>query len=70
MGKNAIETYGTVVECLSNDRFRVELDNGVSVAAYPCGKMRMNRIRLLPGDRVLMELSPYDLTNGRIARRM
>ena len=68
--KNVIEVVGTVTESLGNDRFKVELDNGAVVMAYPCGKIRLNHIRILPGDRVRVEFSPYDLTNGRIARRL
>lgn len=69
-GKKAIETYGTVTESLGSDRFRVLLMNGVEITAYPSGKIRMNHIKILVGDKVRVELSPYDLTNGRIARRM
>ena len=68
--KKVIEIVGTVTESLGNDRFRVELDNSAVVTAYPCGKIRLNHIRILPGDRVRVEFSPYDLTNGRIARRL
>jgi len=60
---------GTIVEALSNAMFRVELENGHRVTAHISGKMRMNYIRILPGDRVKMELSPYDLTKGRIVYR-
>jgi translation initiation factor IF-1 len=60
---------GTVVEPLPNAMFRVELDNGHRVLAHVSGKMRMNFIRILPGDRVKVELSPYDLTRGRITYR-
>ena len=60
---------GTVVEPLPNAMFRVELENGHKVLAHVSGKMRMNRIRILPGDKVTMELSPYDLTRGRITYR-
>ena len=62
--KDAIEVEGTVVEPLPNAMFRVELDNGHRVLTHISGKMRMNYIRILPGDRVLVELSPYDLTRG------
>ena len=65
----AIEVEGTVVEPLPNAMFRVELDNGHKVLTHISGKMRMNYIRILPGDRVLVELSPYDLTRGRIIYR-
>jgi translation initiation factor IF-1 len=67
--KDAIEVEGTVVEPLPNAMFRVELDNGHRVLSHISGKMRMNYIRILPGDRVLVELSPYDLTRGRIVYR-
>ena len=60
---------GTVVEPLPNAMFRVELENGHKVLAHVSGKMRMNFIRILPGDRVKVELSPYDLTRGRITYR-
>lgn len=64
-----IETEGTVVEALPNAMFRVELQNGHLVLAHVSGKMRMNFIRILPGDKVKLELSPYDLTRGRITFR-
>ncbi len=67
--KDAIEVEGTIVEALPNAMFRVELDKGYKVLAHISGKMKMNFIRILPGDRVLIELSPYDLTRGRIAYR-
>jgi len=67
--KDAIEVEGTVSEPLPNAMFRVELDNGHKVLAHISGKMRMHYIRILPGDRVLVELSPYDLTRGRIVYR-
>jgi translation initiation factor IF-1 len=60
---------GTVVEPLKNAMFRVELDNGHKVLAHISGKMRMHYIRILPGDRVQVELSPYDLSRGRITYR-
>jgi len=66
---DAIEVEGTVVEPLPNAMFRVELDNGHKVLAHISGKMRMNFIRILPGDKVTLELSPYDLTRGRITYR-
>ena len=70
MGKeDPIEVQGTVVESLPNAMFRVELDNGHKVLAHVSGKMRMNYIRLLPGDKVTVELSPYDLDRGRITYR-
>jgi len=65
-----IEVEGTVVESLPNAMFRVELENGHKVLAHVSGKMRMNFIKILPGDRVKMELSPYDLTKGRIIFRV
>jgi translation initiation factor IF-1 len=67
--EEAIEMEGTVVEPLPNAMFRVELDNGHKVLAHISGKMRMHYIRILPGDRVTVELSPYDLTRGRITYR-
>ena len=67
--RDLIQTEGSVVEALPNATFRVELDNGFRVLAHLSGKMRMNYIKILPGDRVLVELSPYDLTRGRIVYR-
>jgi translation initiation factor IF-1 len=67
--EEAIEVEGKVVEPLPNAMFRVEMDNGHKVLAHVSGKMRMNHIRILPGDKVTMELSPYDLTRGRITYR-
>lgn len=67
--EEAIEMEGTVVEPLPNAMFRVELDNGHKVLAHISGKMRMHYIRILPGDKVTVELSPYDLTRGRITYR-
>jgi translation initiation factor IF-1 len=67
--EDAIEVEGKVVEPLSNAMFRVEMDSGHRVLAHVSGKMRMNHIRILPGDKVTMELSPYDLTRGRITYR-
>jgi translation initiation factor IF-1 len=67
--EEAIEVEGVVVEPLPNAFFRVELSNGHKVLARVSGKIRMNFIRILPGDRVLVELSPYDLTQGRITYR-
>ena len=64
-----IEVEGTVIEPLPNAMFRVELENGHKVLAHISGKMRMNYIKILPGDRVKVELSPYDLTRGRITFR-
>ncbi|GCD78451.1 MAG: translation initiation factor IF-1 [Thermaurantimonas sp.] len=70
MAKQAlIEQDGTIIEALSNAIFRVELENGHVVTAHISGKMRMNYIRLLPGDKVKMEISPYDLTKARIIYR-
>ena len=67
--EDAIEVEGKVIEPLPNAMFRVELDNGHKVLAHVSGKMRMNFIRILPGDRVTIELSPYDLSRGRITYR-
>jgi translation initiation factor IF-1 len=67
--EKAIEVEGKVIEPLPNAMFRVELDNGHKVLAHISGKMRMHYIRILPGDRVVVELSPYDLTRGRIVYR-
>jgi translation initiation factor IF-1 len=67
--EEAIEVMATVVEPLPNAMFRVELENGHKVLAHVSGKMRMNFIRILPGDKVKVELSPYDLTRGRITYR-
>jgi len=67
--KEKIEMMGTVTEALKGTQFLVELDNGHEVLAYPCGKMRKYYIRLLLGDRVKVEVSPYDLTRGRIVYR-
>lgn len=65
----AIEKDGTVIESLSNAIFRVELDNGHVIIAHISGKMRMHYIKILPGDKVKVEMSPYDLTKGRISFR-
>jgi translation initiation factor IF-1 len=67
--EESIEVEGTVLEPLPNAMFRVELDNGHKVLAHISGKMRMHYIRILPGDRVTVELSPYDLSRGRIVYR-
>lgn len=64
-----IEVEGTVVETLPNAMFKVEIENGQIVLAYVSGKMRMHFIKILPGDKVTVELSPYDLTKGRITYR-
>lgn len=66
---DVIEVEGIVLEPLPNAMFRVELENGYKVLAHISGKMRMHFIRILPGDKVLMELSPYDLSRGRIVYR-
>ncbi len=67
--QDALEMEGKVVEPLPNAMFRVELENGHTVLAHISGKMRMHYIRILPGDKVLVELSPYDLSRGRITYR-
>ena len=67
--QHAIEQDGTIVEALSNAMFRVELQNGHEVIAHISGKMRMHYIKILPGDKVRIEMSPYDLTKGRIVFR-
>ncbi|HOB91632.1 MAG: translation initiation factor IF-1 [Bacillota bacterium] len=67
--RDAIEMEGTIIESLPNAMFRVELENGHRVLAHISGKMRMHFIKILPGDRVTVELSPYDLTRGRITYR-
>lgn len=67
--EDVIQIQGTVVEPLPNAMFRVELENGHKVLAHISGKMRMHYIKILPGDEVLVELSPYDLTRGRIVYR-
>ena len=70
MAKQAsIEVDGTIVEALSNAMFRVELENGHIIVAHISGKMRMNYIKILPGDKVRVEMSPYDLSKGRISYR-
>ena len=66
----AIEQDGTIVEALSNAMFRVELENGVDITAHISGKMRMHYIRILEGDKVKIEMTPYDKTQGRITYRM
>ncbi len=66
---DVIEVEGTVIEALPNAMFQVELENGHKVLAHISGKLRMNFIRILPGDKVTIELSPYDLTRGRITWR-
>jgi len=67
--EGAIELEGTIVESLPNAMFRVELDNGHVIIAHISGKMRMHYIKILPGDKVRVEMSPYDLTKGRITFR-
>ncbi|OIO37843.1 MAG: translation initiation factor IF-1 [Candidatus Omnitrophica bacterium CG1_02_46_14] len=68
--EEAVQVEGTVVESLPNAMFRIELQNQHLVMAHVSGKMRMNFIRILPGDKVMLELSPYDLTRGRIIYRV
>ena len=68
--EDAIEVEGRVVEPLPNAMFRVELPNGHKVLAHTSGKMRMHYIKILPGDKVIVELSPYDLSRGRIVYRV
>ena len=68
-GKDTIQVEGTVLEALPNAMFKVELDNGHKILAHISGKMRMNFIRILPGDRVAVEMTPYDLNRGRIKYR-
>ena len=67
--QTAIERDGTIIEALSNAMFRVELDNGHILTAHILGKMRMHYIKILPGDKVKVEMTPYDLTKGRISFR-
>ncbi|HLB01890.1 MAG TPA: translation initiation factor IF-1 [Nitrospiria bacterium] len=67
--EDSIEVQGTIIETLPNAMFRVELENGHKVLAHISGKMRMHYIKILPGDKVTVELSPYDLTRGRITYR-
>jgi translation initiation factor IF-1 len=67
--EDAIEVEGRVIEPLRNATFRVEMENGHKVLAHVCGKMRIHRIRIQPGDKVTMQLSPYDLSRGRITYR-
>ena len=69
MSKDVIEVQGSVVESLPNAMFKVELENGHTVLAHISGKIRMNFLKILPGDKVTVELSPYDLTRGRITYR-
>ena len=67
--QSAIEQDGTIVEALSNAMFRFELENGHEIIAHISGKMRMHYIKILPGDKIRVEMSPYDLTKGRIVFR-
>jgi len=69
MAKDVIETEGVVIEPLPNAMFKVQLENGHQILAHISGKMRMHYIRILPGDKVQVEMSPYDLTKGRIVYR-
>ena len=69
MKKDNINVEGIVTEALSNANFRVQLDNGIEIICHLSGKMRMNYIKIIPGDKVGVEMSPYDLTKGRIYKR-
>ena len=69
ISKSFLEFNGVVEECLPGAQFRVELEGGQKILAYLAGKMRLNRIRLLPGDEVKVEMTPFDLTKGRIVTR-
>ncbi len=69
MGKNVVEVSGTIIETMPNAMFRVKLDTGQEILAYVSGKIRKNFIRILLGDKVTVELSPYDLSRGRIVFR-
>lgn len=69
VSKKFIEMHGVVEECLPAASFRVKLDNGQTILGHLSGKMRLNRIRLLPGDEIKVEMTPYDLTKGRIVYR-
>ena len=68
--QSAIEQTGVVIESLSNSMFRVELNNEIEILCHISGKIRINNIRIMPGDRVKVEMSPYDLTKGRIVTRL
>lgn len=68
--QNVIEQIGTIIENLSNSMFRVELENGVEIICHISGKIRINNIRLMVGDNVKVEMSPYDVTKGRIVTRI
>lgn len=65
-----LQVNGTVLEALSNANFKVELETGHEIICFLSGKMRMNYIKVIPGDKVCVELSPYDLTKGRISKRL
>ena len=69
MAKERIMVDGTILEILPSDKFRVKLENGFEIMAYLSGRMRVNKIRMIPGDKVELELSPYDLSQGRITYR-
>lgn len=69
MAKDSIELKGIVLDALPNAKFQVELENGHRILAHLSGKLRMHYIRIMPGDKVTVELSPYDLTKGRITWR-
>ncbi|MGN1153647.1 MAG: translation initiation factor IF-1 [Candidatus Gastranaerophilaceae bacterium] len=70
MAKDVIEIEGTIIESMPNAMFRVELENGHEILAHISGKIRKNFIRILPGDRVKVEMTPYDLSRGRITFRL
>ena len=70
MAKDVIELEGTILESMPNAMFRVELENGHEILAHISGKIRKNFIRILPGDKVKVEMTPYDLTKGRITFRL
>jgi translation initiation factor IF-1 len=68
--KNTIELEGRVIETLPNAVFRVQIESGQVILAHIAGKLRVNKIRILPGDKVIVEVTPYDLTRGRVTRRL
>ena len=70
MAKDVIELEGTIIESMPNAMFKVKLENDHEILAHISGRMRVNYIKLLPGDRVILEMSPYDLTRGRITKRL
>lgn len=70
MVKDIIEMNGIVIECLPNANFKVKLENGHEILAHISGKIRMNLIKILPGDKVCVQLTPYDLSKGRITKRL